>query len=540
MGMSMTLLIVDDQSQVIKGIVTGVDWRAEGFGEVYTAYNTAEARRVLAEHTVDVLLCDIEMPVESGLSLVKWMRGKGMQTRCIFLTSHMSFDYAQQALRLGSTDYLVLPAPYPEIRKAVRKATSELELSRKRDKQEQFNQLIHSREDAFAEGLLNSYITSGEAHGLADAQRLGYLPDNSTPCYLILIHVLRQEGRQKIWDSKSLRYAISNIIAEIFAEYGQTCYTVGSDSTRLCYLIFGKEYQMDFEGIIRQLDTMIQLGTLHLNCVLACYTDAEIRLTELPKLYAELWQRSNGNVALSSKVFYTTDAAPFAQHLETLSQAMYSRMHKALVSGHVEAVRQHNLEYLRGLIENGQMNVKTLEQLSKGMIQLFNLVFSDLNLSLHQVYPDEESFSIYRSCGKSVEHLQALVEYTLNRLESLIQIETEEDYSIDRIIAYIHEHLEEDIRCNELAAHFHLNPDYLTRVFKKEAGQTLKEFITSERIAVAQGLLRTTSIPVGMVAAKAGFGSLSHFSKVYQKALGRTPTEERNIIRHDKRSLRTT
>lgn len=519
--------------------MTGVDWRAEGFGEVYTAYNTAEARRVLAEHSVDVLLCDIEMPVESGLSLVEWMRGKGMQTRCIFLTGHMSFKYAQQALRLGSTDYLVLPAPYPEICKAVRKAASELELSKEKDKQEQCNQLIHSREDAFAEGLLNRYITSGEAHSLTDAQSLGYLPDAGTPCYLILIHVLRQECRQKIWDPKSLHYAISNIIAEIFAEYGQTRYTVGSDDTRICYLIFGKEYQMDFEGIIRQSETMIQLGKTHLNCVLACYTDAAIHLTEVPKLYAELWKRSNGNVALSSKVFYTTDALPFTQRLEVLSQAMYSRMHKELVSGHVEAVRRQSLEYLRRLIENDRMNVKTLEHLSKGMIQLYNLVFADLNLSLHQVYPDEESFSIYRSCGKSVEHLQALVEYTLDRLESLIHVDIEGDYSIDRIIAYIHEHLEEDMRCNELASHFHLNPDYLTRVFKKETGQTLKEFITGERIAVAQGLLRTTSIPVGMVAAKVGFASLSHFSKVYQKALGHTPTEERNIIRHDKQSFKT-
>lgn len=528
----MILLIVDDQSQVVKGILTGVDWAAEGFDEVYTAYNAAEARRVLTEHVVDVMLCDIEMPVESGLSLVEWMRGAEIQTRCIFLTSHMSFSYAQKALRLGSTDYLVLPAPYPEICKAVRKATAELAVSTERDKREEYDQLIRRRENAFAEGLLHSYVASGEASGLSDAQKLGYLPKNDTPCYLVLVQILRQEDEEATWDFKSLRYALSNIITELFSEFGQKCYVIGSEDTRLCYLIYSEEYHMDFEGVIRQLNTVIQLGKKHLNCVLSCYTDAEIHLSEISKLHSQLWQCSHNNVAMISKVFYTNEAAVFTQQFEVHDQTMYSRMHKELISGHVEAVRRYILDYLIQLMEANRINVKTLEQLSKNLIQLFNQVFADLDLSLQQVYPDEESFSIYREGGKSVDHLRALVEYTLVTLEILFQRESGADYSIERIISYIHEHLEEDIRCNELASHFHLNPDYLTRVFKKETGRALKEFITGEKIIVAQNLLRTTSLPVSIVSAKVGFRSLSHFSKVYQKTLGKTPTEDRNAARY--------
>ena len=65
------------------------------------------------------MLCDIEMPMESGLDLLDWLRQRGMTTRCIFLTAHAEFRYAQEALRLGGFDYIMQPAPYEQVADAV-------------------------------------------------------------------------------------------------------------------------------------------------------------------------------------------------------------------------------------------------------------------------------------------------------------------------------------------------------------------------------------------------------------------------------------
>lgn len=122
----MTVLIVDDQPDVVRGEQTGIDWDRLGIDRILTAYNVSDAERVLLEHPVDILLCDIEMPPRSGMELLELIRKKDLHTRCIFLTAHAEFSYAQKAVQLGGFDYILQPAPYSEIEAAVVRAAADL------------------------------------------------------------------------------------------------------------------------------------------------------------------------------------------------------------------------------------------------------------------------------------------------------------------------------------------------------------------------------------------------------------------------------
>lgn len=66
----MKILVVDDQPDVVAGILDGVNWRALHVEKAYSALSAAEAKDLLLREKIDILLCDIEMPGESGLSLV--------------------------------------------------------------------------------------------------------------------------------------------------------------------------------------------------------------------------------------------------------------------------------------------------------------------------------------------------------------------------------------------------------------------------------------------------------------------------------------
>ena len=84
----MKILVVDDQPDVVAGILDGVNWRALHVEKAYSALSAAEAKDLLLREKIDILLCDIEMPGESGLSLVAWLQKQGRETKCIFLTAH--------------------------------------------------------------------------------------------------------------------------------------------------------------------------------------------------------------------------------------------------------------------------------------------------------------------------------------------------------------------------------------------------------------------------------------------------------------------
>lgn len=118
----MKLLIVDDQKTVAAGLLKLVDWESVGIDEAFGANSAQEAKEILKAHKIDVMLSDIEMPVENGLSLFRWVKNQGMDLKCIFLTAHAEFAYAKESISLGAFDYVVQPARYGEIKDAVRRA----------------------------------------------------------------------------------------------------------------------------------------------------------------------------------------------------------------------------------------------------------------------------------------------------------------------------------------------------------------------------------------------------------------------------------
>ena len=118
----MTVLLVDDQIRVLSGLISGLDWDTLGVTSIRTASSAAKAKEILSQEPVDILLCDIEMPGENGLSLLRWARNKGMDFVCVFLTSHADFLYAKEAIQLGCFDYILQPARYDEIQATVARA----------------------------------------------------------------------------------------------------------------------------------------------------------------------------------------------------------------------------------------------------------------------------------------------------------------------------------------------------------------------------------------------------------------------------------
>lgn len=113
----MRLLIVDDEYFARQGIMDGVNWEALQFEEVLQAGSFSEAvdcfeRQAVLMQRIDILLCDIEMPDESGLELIEWVNEHSADTECIILSCHDEFDFARQAVRLKCLDYILKPVRY--------------------------------------------------------------------------------------------------------------------------------------------------------------------------------------------------------------------------------------------------------------------------------------------------------------------------------------------------------------------------------------------------------------------------------------------
>lgn len=102
-----------------------------------------------------------------------------------------------------------------------------------------------------------------------------------------------------------------------------------------------------------------------------------------------------------------------------------------------------------------------------------------------------------------------------------------EERTILGITRYMQEHLEEEINLNVLAEEFHLNPQYISQLFKSEIGVNFLAYLTNIRMEKAKKLLLTTSLSIADVSEQSGYGDYRVFTKVFKKSEGITPSQYR-------------
>ena len=95
------------------------------------------------------------------------------------------------------------------------------------------------------------------------------------------------------------------------------------------------------------------------------------------------------------------------------------------------------------------------------------------------------------------------------------------------VINYIQHHLSEPIRAGKIAKELFMSRPYLSAKFKEETGETLTDFILNEKTKEAKRLLRYSDKSFTAIGSYLGFSSVGHFSQVFKKYTGQTPTEYR-------------
>ena len=99
---------------------------------------------------------------------------------------------------------------------------------------------------------------------------------------------------------------------------------------------------------------------------------------------------------------------------------------------------------------------------------------------------------------------------------------------IRKCIDYIYDHLHEDLSVRSLAENVGLNQSYLSKLFAKETGTTIKHFVTRARIDTAENLLKYTEHSSSEISFALGFSSQSAFISVFRKENGMTPSHYRD------------
>lgn len=196
----MTILLVDDEIIALSALKKRVDWLRYGFTDVLTAQDAASARALFDQHAIDMLLCDVEMPGESGLALVDDVRKAYPATECVMVTCHAEFLYIKQAMKSGVSDYILKPIDYAELEALLTRFAQKKERAREEKRMRHITEKVREtreKDEPVPQGridLIKRYIDEhiGERIYIEDLAKLVHINDQH------LMRVFRRETGQSI------------------------------------------------------------------------------------------------------------------------------------------------------------------------------------------------------------------------------------------------------------------------------------------------------------------------------------------------------
>jgi YesN/AraC family two-component response regulator len=101
--------------------------------------------------------------------------------------------------------------------------------------------------------------------------------------------------------------------------------------------------------------------------------------------------------------------------------------------------------------------------------------------------------------------------------------------TIDRILDYIEKTPLDQITLKEAAESIHINPSYLSQLFKQQLNKKFVDYITELRIEESKRLLQNTTLRMSEIAERVGYSDLAYFSNNFKKMVGSSPSEYRNL-----------
>lgn len=525
----MTVLVIDDQIHVVDGILSEVDWERLGIDTVWKAYNAAEARGILLLNQVDIMLCDIEMPGENGLSLLKWTIDQGMETECIFLTAHADFVYARTAMQLGSFDYILQPARYEDIENAILRVKQRIQEKREQKKYYSYGKTLFEERDRITDQLVGEWYQEPERGEccrklLEDMQKMGKPVCNTSPARLLLCQILKWNNAA--WDRELFRNSCTNILEELFQEWKQKVHIGSLNQEEYIFIIYGTAQKqpegMKFWELLRKF---FSAAGQFFSCDMALYVGNTGMFEEMPRELAVIRQLREDNVARRSGIYRVENGEDKAE--PQIRQPDFRSWEKLLLQGMGKHVYEDAIRYLQELADTDCLNAGSLQKFYSDFYRVICLAEERTDTSWEEIFPEEEQRQTALHAYETLQEMQVFLKTVTSYFSGEEEDAGRAAGQVDAVKEYIYHHLDSDIRREDIAVAVFMNPNYVSRLFKKVEGISLKEFIVQEKMKMARTLLLSTQLPVSIVALKVGYSNFSHFSQVYRKIFGVSPTDER-------------
>ena len=540
------IIIVDDEPDITDGLVEIVRNLQDLELDVYGFYSSKTAIGFMSENRVDIVITDIQMPGMDGLQFLSVVKEQWPLCKVIMLTGRTQFEYAYQTLQYEGVRFVLKAEGYAKLTQIIKELAKQLgDDIALRSANNRWLHQSYFRQD-FWRRILLGQIPTGQMDGFFYREGLAYNQDEEL--LMLAGKMVISKQNPDYMDMANFTESVFSAMDSLIGKYA--CAQIIAERNLFVWLI-----KIDAENAPKQPPGIYLQGNVEL-CQKLLFENHGINMSfaldERPVLWGSLANRYEsikqmmdfsltdklGALITSSEIIGGTHDAsdqyePAFINTTALRFAT-DEMADCLEMGHKERYNEALDKLMGEMTAYGSMHSLGAQTiyLHIALMLLTHIGLRSLQIKLSFKLPLYKltQYHYHNGWNEAAGYLRAL-SMEIFALDENAPIERTNNI-INGIISYIEANIShhDGVTLVNIAKNVYLSPPYLSRVFKKEMGVTISEYITNMRVNMARKLLKDTSYKVNKVAAEVGYINAHNFARTFRKATGMSPQEYRNSV----------
>jgi two-component system response regulator YesN len=523
------VMIADDEPFIRQGLKILINWEQYGFEVCGEAANGKEALELMKEKEFDLIITDIKMPNMSGLELIEYTWEQvSKHTRFIILSGFYEFEYARKAIKFGVVDYVLKPVQKEELIRALENYKEQyFKKIAERKKLEYSDKLVFDRQLAYLiSDKYNQENLEYVRNSVSDNKDVRYISieyDTSEPKFKALTKEGKIIVKNELYDV--LRAYLSDHWYHAYMESHpyEEIYGVGFIFVKM----FAEEAGINEKDYIQKLYNRL---TESVSYKLTIYIGQKVQDISL---ISESYK--SATIARTFQLFSKEKDIAYYDEIEGKQSATRHPIDKETIDDLIKSIEENDIEAIEQKVEALYEHFKELATEPDIIkINLDYLLFNLISLAkdLDEEFDQEEIYRMISQGGYeqiavrgSVKHFN---NFALEFSNYLLEIRQHAFGGVlTEIEKEITDHYMDNLSLKSLSEKYFINSAYLGQIFKRQFGNSFKDYLNNYRIDRAAELLIRSDEKVYLIASEVGFNNTDYFISKFVQIKGITPLQYR-------------
>ncbi|OCT14182.1 hypothetical protein A8709_25445 [Paenibacillus pectinilyticus] len=514
------MLIVDDEPIERMALQRIIEEGGLGIEVVGQASNGREAIEAAAQLQPDLITMDIKMPGINGLQAIEKIKETDKTVKFIVVTAFDTFEFAQQAIKLGVYDYMLKPSRISVVLETIGRVANEIrflhqELELRSKDQLKLQKMTPLVEADIVEQLLFDYVQSSSLTELID---LVGLPTTRDGYVMTLLFSSSSDESGQVGDYEEVYERLTGLLQTAALP---PCWNGKMSGNQVPLLVFMEDGDLSYRAQAIGVAKKIIQG-LHIrgeNRVFIGIGGVCSDVRDMRRSYHEALLATMDTSLPAHYCLYENLTQPDIQSVGGRTLEMEKSVLEEARRGNLESAGEHIAKMIDAFESVGQ-GIGMAQQRVFEVLIIVTRMLQDMGMEVNKPYFPYPTTSYMQLKAESRILINNLVEVG----------EVVETDLLQTMKLYIQKHAHEDLSLERIAATVDRNPFYVSKLFKDHFGMNYIDFLTDYRIETAKQLMQETDKSLKEITFEVGYNDPNYFSRVFKKLVGHSPTDYRKML----------